>query len=63
MLRGGRAFAVIGVPFPGPEDQPPGAVLTFHDVTEVHRVEPGTFHVMVGSSSEQIRLRGSFEVR
>jgi hypothetical protein len=27
------------------------------------RVEPGTINVMVGSSSEQIRLRGSFEVR
>jgi two-component system phosphate regulon sensor histidine kinase PhoR len=39
MLRGGRAYAVIGVPFPGPEGQPPGAVLTFHDVTEIHRVE------------------------
>jgi two-component system phosphate regulon sensor histidine kinase PhoR len=39
MLRGGRAYAVIGVPFPGPERQPPGAVLTFHDVTERHRVE------------------------
>jgi two-component system phosphate regulon sensor histidine kinase PhoR len=39
MLRGGRAYAVIGVPFPGPEEQPPGAVLTFHDVTEIHRVE------------------------
>jgi two-component system, OmpR family, phosphate regulon sensor histidine kinase PhoR len=39
MLRGGRAYAVIGVPFPGPEGQPPGAVLTFHDVTERHRVE------------------------
>src|SRR5437867_7325465 len=39
MLRGGRTYAVIGVPFPGPEGQPPGAVLTFHDVTERHRVE------------------------
>jgi two-component system, OmpR family, phosphate regulon sensor histidine kinase PhoR len=39
MLRGGRAYAVIGVPFPGPEEQPPGAVLTFHDMTELHRVE------------------------
>jgi two-component system phosphate regulon sensor histidine kinase PhoR len=39
MLRGGRAYAVTGVPFPGPEGQPPGAVLTFHDVTERHRVE------------------------
>jgi two-component system phosphate regulon sensor histidine kinase PhoR len=39
MLRGGRAYAMIGVPFPGPEGQPPGAVLTFHDVTERHAVE------------------------
>jgi two-component system phosphate regulon sensor histidine kinase PhoR len=39
MLRGGRTYAVTGVPFPGPEGQPPGAVLTFHDVTERHRVE------------------------
>ncbi|PYQ10786.1 MAG: hypothetical protein DMF80_23345 [Acidobacteria bacterium] len=39
MLRGGRAYAVTGVPFPGPEGQPSGAVLTFHDVTERHRVE------------------------
>ncbi len=39
MLRGGRAYAVTGVRFPGPEGQPHGAVLTFHDVTERHRVE------------------------
>jgi len=39
MLRGGRTYAVVGVPFPGPEGQSPGAVLTFHDVTERHRVE------------------------
>jgi two-component system phosphate regulon sensor histidine kinase PhoR len=39
MLRGGRAYAVTGVRFPGPEGQPSGAVLTFHDVTERHRVE------------------------
>ncbi len=26
-------------------------------------VEPGTFTVMVGSSSEDIRLKGSFEVK
>jgi hypothetical protein len=29
----------------------------------VRGVEPGVFNVMVGSSSEQIRLNGSFEVR
>jgi two-component system phosphate regulon sensor histidine kinase PhoR len=39
MLRGGRAYAVTGMRFPGPEDEPHGAVLTFHDVTERHRVE------------------------
>ena len=39
MLRGGRAYAVTGMRFPGPEGQPHGAVLTFHDVTERHRVE------------------------
>jgi len=37
--------------------------LAFYDQNMVRRVEPGTFNVMVGSSSEQIRLRGSFEVR
>jgi two-component system phosphate regulon sensor histidine kinase PhoR len=39
MLRAGRAYAVTGMRFPGPEGQPHGAVLTFHDVTERHRVE------------------------
>jgi hypothetical protein len=29
----------------------------------VWRVEPGTFHVMVGSSCEKLHLKGSFEVR
>jgi beta-glucosidase len=37
--------------------------LAFYDQNMVRRVEPGTFNVMVGSSSEQIRLKGSFEVR
>jgi len=36
--------------------------LAFYDQNMVRRVEPGTFNVMVGSSSEQIRLKGSFEV-
>jgi two-component system phosphate regulon sensor histidine kinase PhoR len=39
MLRGGRAYAVTGERFPAPEGQPHGAVLTFHDVTERHRVD------------------------
>ena len=34
-----RDYAVVGVPFPGAEDVPPGAVLTFHDVTERRRLE------------------------
>ncbi len=37
--------------------------LSIYDSNMVRRVEPGIFNVMVGSSSEQIRLRGSFEVR
>jgi two-component system phosphate regulon sensor histidine kinase PhoR len=35
----GRVFALTGASFPGPEDEPPGAVLTFHDVTERRRVD------------------------
>jgi len=41
----------------GPDD------LALYDQSMVRRVEPGMFNVMVGSSSEQIRLRGSFEVK
>ena len=37
--------------------------LALYDQHLVRRVEPGTFRVMVGSSSEQVRLQGSFEVR
>jgi beta-glucosidase len=37
--------------------------LAFYDRNMVRRVEPGTFNVMVGSSSEKLPLRGSFEVR
>jgi len=37
--------------------------LAFYDQNMVRRVEPGAFNVMVGSSSEQIRLTGSFVVR
>lgn len=37
--------------------------LAFYDQQMVRRVEPGAFKVMVGSSSEQIRLTGTFEVR
>ena len=34
-----RAFSLTGVPFPGAEGSPPGAVLTFHDITERRRLE------------------------
>ena len=36
--------------------------LAFYDGDVELVVEPGTFEVMVGSSSEDIRLKGSFEV-
>jgi two-component system phosphate regulon sensor histidine kinase PhoR len=34
-----RVFALTAVAFPGAEGTPPGAVLTFHDATERHRVD------------------------
>ncbi len=34
-----RVYALAGVPFPGLEGAPHGAVLTFHDVTERRRVD------------------------
>jgi two-component system phosphate regulon sensor histidine kinase PhoR len=34
-----RVYALTGVPFPGVEGTPHGAVLTFHDVTERHRLD------------------------
>ncbi len=37
--------------------------LAFYDRRMVRRVESGTYQVMVGSSSQQIRLTGSFVVR
>lgn len=37
--------------------------LAFYDRNMVRRVEPGTFNVMVGSSSERLPLRGAFDVR
>ncbi len=37
--------------------------LGFYDQQLVRRVEPGMFHVMVGSSSDRILLQCSFEVQ
>jgi two-component system phosphate regulon sensor histidine kinase PhoR len=34
-----RVFALTGVPFPGEHGMPPGALLSFHDVTERRRLE------------------------
>jgi two-component system phosphate regulon sensor histidine kinase PhoR len=34
-----RVYALTGVPFPGTEGSPRGAVLTFHDITERRRLE------------------------
>jgi len=34
-----RSFTITGVPFPGVEDAPHGAVLTFNDTTESQRVD------------------------
>jgi two-component system phosphate regulon sensor histidine kinase PhoR len=34
-----RIYALTAVPFPGAEGAPPGAVLTFHDITERRRLE------------------------
>ncbi|HXK11153.1 MAG TPA: ATP-binding protein [Vicinamibacteria bacterium] len=34
-----RVFSITGVPFPGEEGTPPGAVLTFNDATERRRLE------------------------
>jgi two-component system phosphate regulon sensor histidine kinase PhoR len=39
LVRLGRAYAITGVPFPGAEGNPHGAVLTFNDATERRRVE------------------------
>jgi two-component system phosphate regulon sensor histidine kinase PhoR len=34
-----RVFSLTGVAFPGAEGNPPGAILTFHDITERRRAE------------------------
>jgi two-component system phosphate regulon sensor histidine kinase PhoR len=34
-----RVFSLSGVAFPGAESMPPGAILTFHDITERRRAE------------------------
>ncbi len=34
-----RVFSLSGVTFPGAEGMPPGAILTFHDITERRRAE------------------------
>jgi two-component system phosphate regulon sensor histidine kinase PhoR len=39
LIHARREFSIIGVPFPGEEGTPPGAVLTFNDATERRRVE------------------------
>ncbi len=39
LLRVGRVYAITGAPFPGAEATPHGAVLTFNDATERHRVD------------------------
>jgi len=39
LLHPRRAFALTGVPFPGTEGTPHGAVLSFHDITERRRLE------------------------
>jgi two-component system phosphate regulon sensor histidine kinase PhoR len=39
LLHVGRVFAITGVPFPADEGTPHGAVLTFDDATERHRLE------------------------
>jgi len=37
--------------------------LAFYDINMNLIIEPGIFEVMMGSSSEDIRLKGSFEVK
>jgi two-component system phosphate regulon sensor histidine kinase PhoR len=39
ILHLGRIFTITGVPFPGEERTPPGAILTFNDATERRRLE------------------------
>ncbi len=49
-----RVFSITGVPFPGEEGTPRGAVLTFNDATERHRLE----HIrrdFVANASHELR--------
>ena len=42
----------------------PGDQLAFYDVrTHAFKVQPGTFDILVGSSSADIRLQGVIEVK
>ncbi len=49
-----RVFAIVGVPFPGTEGTPKGAVLTFNDATERQRLER-VRRDFVASASHELR--------
>jgi two-component system phosphate regulon sensor histidine kinase PhoR len=50
----GRVYSISAVPFPGPEGQPPGAVLTFEDVTARQRLE-AVRREFVANASHELR--------